>query len=302
MTTNSVYQDETYEQIGDRFAWADTLSTSRVPEILYHYTDAAGLIGMLSSGLAWATDYRFLNDKTELLYTNSLIQEIAGRKLRENSSPTLTALYGALVSGKGVIDEDEEVFIFSMTEDPDSLSQWRAYSRSGMGFAVGFDAHVLADLAKSDDAEFSLRQVIYDEHVQRKVISEALDAMESRYRRDVKGRQQSSLLIKKIAEVVGELAVYRGSANKHPAFRDEREWRLVGFPDDELPTKVRNRGAELVPFVEFSMRGIDRLPIKRIGIGPGFVTSNQMQAVEKLCLQHSYKVELYAADAPYRAV
>jgi len=36
-----------------------------VPELLYHYTDSAGLQGILESRTLWATDIRYLNDETE---------------------------------------------------------------------------------------------------------------------------------------------------------------------------------------------------------------------------------------------
>lgn len=38
------------------------------PEIVYHYTDAGGLQGIISSSSLWATDVEFLNDAQELIY------------------------------------------------------------------------------------------------------------------------------------------------------------------------------------------------------------------------------------------
>ena len=34
--------------------------------MLYHYTDAAGVQGIIREGNVWATHYRFMNDRTEL--------------------------------------------------------------------------------------------------------------------------------------------------------------------------------------------------------------------------------------------
>ena len=36
--------------------------------ILYHYTDAKGLEGIITKKVIWASDYRFLNDANELNY------------------------------------------------------------------------------------------------------------------------------------------------------------------------------------------------------------------------------------------
>jgi hypothetical protein len=47
------------------------VETNAVPSV-FHYTDSAGLLGILSSRSLFATDYRYLNDAAE----GSLIQEL----------------------------------------------------------------------------------------------------------------------------------------------------------------------------------------------------------------------------------
>jgi hypothetical protein len=42
-----------------------TGNSPKPEELLYHYTDQAGLDGILSSGCMWATHYEFLNDLSE---------------------------------------------------------------------------------------------------------------------------------------------------------------------------------------------------------------------------------------------
>src|SRR5208282_4143874 len=61
------------EAIGRFMAWAEqyllaeeNASTITVP--LYHYTNGQGLKGMLESGRVWFTDYRRLNDPSELTH------------------------------------------------------------------------------------------------------------------------------------------------------------------------------------------------------------------------------------------
>jgi hypothetical protein len=39
-----------------------------LPEHLYHYTDAGGLYGILTSEVLWATHIAFLNDTREAFY------------------------------------------------------------------------------------------------------------------------------------------------------------------------------------------------------------------------------------------
>src|SRR5262245_50075307 len=38
------------------------------PTVLYHYTDGAGLLGIVESQAIWASDVEFLNDAQELVY------------------------------------------------------------------------------------------------------------------------------------------------------------------------------------------------------------------------------------------
>ena len=44
------------------------LEREPLPEKVFHYTDSSGLLGILNSGVLWATHYRFLNDSSELKY------------------------------------------------------------------------------------------------------------------------------------------------------------------------------------------------------------------------------------------
>src|SRR2546423_15568945 len=56
---------------------------SSIPRELYHYTDAGGLLGILTSKSFWATDINFLNDATELKYASDLIHKLLDTKIKE---------------------------------------------------------------------------------------------------------------------------------------------------------------------------------------------------------------------------
>lgn len=51
------------------------LDLDRTPGLLWHYSDAAGMAGIVRTEKLWATDTRFLNDSTELAYGLSLAVE-----------------------------------------------------------------------------------------------------------------------------------------------------------------------------------------------------------------------------------
>ncbi len=48
---------------------------TNVPVFLYHYTNAAGLNGIISSNRMWATNISYLNDSSEILYASELIKQ-----------------------------------------------------------------------------------------------------------------------------------------------------------------------------------------------------------------------------------
>jgi hypothetical protein len=54
------------------------------PEILYHYTDAKGLYGIIDTKQIWASSYRFMSDAREFEYGFDLISEIYPEDSRES--------------------------------------------------------------------------------------------------------------------------------------------------------------------------------------------------------------------------
>jgi hypothetical protein len=60
-----------------KYGWRDK-------KLRYHYTDAAGLIGILTSHRLWATDIRFLNDPSEGRYLHEKLLTLMESKASES--------------------------------------------------------------------------------------------------------------------------------------------------------------------------------------------------------------------------
>jgi hypothetical protein len=147
---------------------------------VFHYTDAGGLLGILSTQSLFATDYRYLNDSTEGREVRNLILPIfekdvaeltqrlveknwlekefydeygrRGHQLQAENIYTSISQAADNISPFFVLsfcrhDEDSEFFRHGL------LSQWRGYAESG-GFAVEFDEAKLDILLKSEMREF----------------------------------------------------------------------------------------------------------------------------------------------------
>ncbi len=114
--------------------------------LLYHYTDTAGFEGIIKNRCLWATDYRFLNDRREMVCGEDVFKEVADELSKD---PALSSRQRVLL-GEVVRCHDRfkltrmfNPFIVSFSTKGNLLSQWRAYSADGAGFSLGFEASAL---------------------------------------------------------------------------------------------------------------------------------------------------------------
>jgi hypothetical protein len=64
-----------------------------VPDELWHYTTADGLIGILKSGHIWSTQVACLNDTLEQLYFGNLVHDAVKIRRAQNTNTDLEPLY-----------------------------------------------------------------------------------------------------------------------------------------------------------------------------------------------------------------
>jgi hypothetical protein len=161
---------------------------------LFHYTSAAGLIGILRDQVLWSTHANYLNDAAELTILSELLTPQISREFRDAVPrllavgafvPELLSRYGETIYDseaknvcRAVIRTIEQVaplyvtsFCMHPAESEESnhglLSQWRGYGRGG--FAIEFDEKMLDDLTIKENEQRSLqmiatREVAYGEH------------------------------------------------------------------------------------------------------------------------------------------
>jgi hypothetical protein len=148
---------------------------------LWHYTDAEGLKGILSNQTLWATDYRYLNDSSEFIYSKSvLLSKVLGINFRktvfhevenngkiENSGKKgpqeiIEDLFGKILNfpiipyvlsfcKMPIIYDSKLLNQFhsasgnnGFLKENGLLSQWRGYGKDG-GYAVIFDSKKLIE-------------------------------------------------------------------------------------------------------------------------------------------------------------
>jgi hypothetical protein len=128
------------------------------PEILYHYTSQAGLLGIIESKCIWATEIRYLNDASEFQYFLDLVREVRAEFIDEANEPLIGYSPEQNIISDGIstlmsittlfnTQVKFPYFVVSFTAQGDLLSQWRAYARDDIGFSIGFSHAKLEQLA-----------------------------------------------------------------------------------------------------------------------------------------------------------
>lgn len=275
------------------------------PRILYHYTNAHGLFGIIKSKKIWASSYRYLNDSKELEYGFDLIEEIYPKPdtypLRSNISDYSFAEH--LRRKKGGFESDC-LFVASFSTEKNLLSQWRAYAGPHSGYAIGFRRNEL----ENDDARLVTCE--YDKEKQKLLLKDLIDkdlpslraCFETRLNEQGnKERPDLTIYFNEVDLTVLKIAKTVTSF-KHKSFGEEREWRLVVGPIDVPSKKISYRPSEtgIIPYVEI-VSSNNSLPIERIIVGPGpHQKRNEASLRQMLAISALEKVEVLVSDIPYR--
>jgi Protein of unknown function (DUF2971) len=293
---------------------ADIIPVSR-PDILYHYTSAAGLLGIAHSKALWASDAEFLNDAQELHFGRDRMRR-ALLDRAETLSPEQEHREGGADDARAILlrtaaDRLDRrggpfdtarffaAYVVCFCEQGDLLSQWRGYGVGG--YAIGFRAEALEGLQvradpetageeTADDLTAALVQVAYGDAAAHRV-AELLTrdlASDPSNHPGVEGFHRAR------HSVLPALA-----GIKHDAFEEEKEWRLVVVAEDH-PAYLRFRGGSLgvIPYV------VLRCPLSAIAevvVGPGPEQCLREAGARRLVeAATGREIPVRHSDAPFR--
>lgn len=271
---------------------------------LYHYTNAAGLKGILKSKKLWLTDTRFMNDRSEGNYGLVLTQWVV-RQMMENLDDHERLLAERLIDRLPVVAGIQSTAACSFCEKPDLLTQWRAYGSDQVSYCIEFDAALLRAPGYNFKAE--MLKVIYDETEQLRLIKEVggriYDIAKSIKDMDVTNDEIDNLISWAAHQLY--FPVYW---LKHPAFSSEEEWRLTleinVIKRVKAETHVRAGRWGFVPYFEWGKEDGSGLPITGIMIGPTEDPSLAVRGLGALLESLEYAPELVQPPSkiPLRAL
>lgn len=244
---------------------------------VYHYTDAAGLLGIVECQELWLSNTLFLNDSRELAYGFDRIVEALHRRTGDAPHLCRAALRHFEQPSAGEEPPDEprlpnDVYVASFSEAGDSLSLWRSYSQQASGYALGFSVPKLLETIAPNNAEavesrstpvYQTAAVIYEEREQVRVINEIIDmsaAQEQRLLTDGDAAQKHNAAL----NLSGTLR-FMMPLLKDPGFADEREVRMTLQITPGMKPEYRVRGGMPFPFFRRTFPMPQLLEIVRVG-------------------------------------
>jgi hypothetical protein len=215
------------------------LAERPLPQVLYHYTTIDALKSIVENHALWLSSYISSNDKQECRWIDKYIGScLANRNLDGTLRDPLWVAYAMRFRNN---------YMFSLSEVSDLLSQWRAYGEDGMGCAIGLvprsivrkesipwltgvDALQKGMLLEGRLHEFhpttyGMAHVLYQDQEQRKVVEAILD--------EWLPQLQVSDTWEPLGFCASDLAKF-ALVLKHPSFAEEKEWRLLYTPYEQL--------------------------------------------------------------------
>lgn len=209
----------------------DSYFSNKSDRDLYHYTGIGSLLGITESKSLWASNVYYLNDSKEIIHACDVLKDVLAPRLAfgdQNSEETIFL--------KQFLDWINtcritmyNLFIFSLSEEPSLLSQWRSYTPHGKGISIGFSQDILDTLI--ENSTLRLAKCLYERNEHEEVLGSLVEKLLITFRRELPNidvtknhptQRYHDFLEGFRGDVLQVLSLI-----KHKAFEEEREWRLI---------------------------------------------------------------------------
>lgn len=263
---------------------------------IFHYSSQDGFLGILETKSIWATQISCLNDASEFKLAIDLAKEILLNKKGED--------YKLMLS---VFDTLEpvipKIFVCSFSEEPDLLSQWRAYGKNTGGLSIGFNFSTLQEQAEKQN--FILVKCIYKPEEQYELMNRAIEDF---FDNQINGLPLS---FKEYYELDPEgflkVAFFVYLMNYAPiikdeGFQEEAEWRLISVDALNIDQiSFRSGKSYIVPYFAFELGELNNI-ITKVYVGPTPHKTIGRNSVELALEKYncSLEEEVQLTKIPYR--
>lgn len=199
-------------------------------------------------------------------------------------------------------------FSVSTSAHNDSIPMWAMYGDGGHGVAMGLD---ISNLYKRGKNEKGIKNLVNPDEVHAlKIVQElSLDHpaviysmnIYKKYLEKVSQMSDENDILKQKINALYDMSVYASALVKHPAFKFEREWRIIetSKKSNDIHYKTNAKG-ELIPFIEI------RIPISKLSrlvIGPCCDNPFQKRTIEELLRKIGMKnCKVIQSKVPYKGL
>jgi hypothetical protein len=225
---------------------------------LFHYSSIGALLGIEKSETLWASNVYYLNDGEEIIYAKRIFEKLIGEKQLQVEGKEAEFLIQFREWLKPFGDKAFNLFVFSLSEEQNQLSQWRSYTPHGRGISIGFSPLIVNKIAQKNSLRIA--KCCYDQQEHKDVMNSLLQKMIITFNQhspniDPKGfsvHQRYHIFIEQFrGDILQVFAII-----KNPAFKEEKEWRLISnyFPKYTVEEiKYREGASMLVPYIELNL-------------------------------------------------
>lgn len=270
-------------------------------DVVWHYTNGDGFLGILQSSTLHATQVAALNDSKETEYATDLFKSSVAKLLAPSDISTEARAFLEKVL-EFVKDQPEnptrgisKFFVTCFSGDGDDVNQWAKYAR-GNGYAIGFFARGLQREPTS-----SLYRVVYDREQQEQAALKLAEAALNFYLQGLTEarRNDPEKWAAEFFNAWDEWVYKLAPLAKDPRWKSENEYRIVHeLKLSEFPrvrfTQKKTMLSRYIP-LEFPCwvpRRVSLLPIAKVMIGPGNHPAFTRASVRLLLDQMGYSPDL----------
>jgi Protein of unknown function (DUF2971) len=272
-------------------------------DLLCHYTDLQGLLGIITDHDLRLTHSLYLNDAEEMTHGYKAAEKVILDAKNMRNDPTWNDYLDQLAA---LLKKPlpQGVYVCCFCREDNLLSQWRGYGANGTGVSLSFDYQQFSFVTGPDSPHGGMMRiwkVFYDPVQQTKILN---DAINFAFDNPAPGKTAAEDKARQAADAI-EFFI---PTFKNPDFIDENEWRLIFTPPPVCPVKPRFRAARgmLIPYYSLKELSVTitptgHLPLVGLCIGPSANKLLNDQSVQMLLTQAEYStVKTTASNTPYR--
>ncbi len=286
-----VYSDRTNAMMGAfedprvMSEYITRVSAGAPPDLMYHYTDASGLEGILRSGTLWLTDVFRLNDPGEIRYgLDAACAHLAAQGRLQDASD-IEKDFATTVCEKlqENVESSANYFVTSCSFERDHADQWRKYGDNGRGYALAFDTGTLErhfmEVAPSNHSTFPISYAAEEmQAMQRAIVEQGLEIVRA------VGCHMGQSLLRRISVRLSVNILHCAIFFKAPKWASEREYRFMMLHRGDIAVpgmKTRRRGDIEVRYCEYDWKTGCAAALREIVLGP----QTDAGFAERLCAE-----------------